>query len=98
MNVPLETPARIVSELTSRGYNADREAVTLLAGADDPVAAVEHAVDEAPADALTLTADHVRTVLADATPDTESAPDTTAESTPDRHSDSTPDADRHTTS
>jgi len=63
--VPLEPPVRVVRELTSRGYNADREAVTLLAGADDPSAAVERAVDEAPADALTLTVDHVRSVLED---------------------------------
>jgi DNA polymerase II small subunit len=62
-NVPLETPARIVSELTSRGYNADREAVTLLAGADDPDAALEVAVEHAPADALKLSAEHVETVL-----------------------------------
>jgi DNA polymerase II small subunit len=62
-NVPLETPARIVSELTSRGYNADREAVTLLAGADDPDAALDAAVERAPSDALKLSADHVETVL-----------------------------------
>ncbi|WP_232703328.1 DNA-directed DNA polymerase II small subunit [Halobacterium wangiae] len=61
--MPLEPPVRVVRELTSRGYNADREAVTLLAGADDPMAAVERAVDEAPADGLTLTVDHVRSVL-----------------------------------
>ncbi|MFB6073362.1 MAG: DNA-directed DNA polymerase II small subunit [Halobacterium sp.] len=65
--MPLEPPVRVVRELTSRGYNADREAVTLLAGADDPVAAVERAVDEAPADALTLTVEHVRGVLEDST-------------------------------
>jgi len=63
--VPLETPARIVSELTSRGYNADREAVTLLAGADDPNAALDAAVERAPDDALKLSADHVETVLAE---------------------------------
>ena len=62
-NVPLETPARIVSELTSRGYNADREAVTLLAGADDPDAAVEEAIERAPEEALKLSADHVERVL-----------------------------------
>ncbi len=65
VNVPLETPARIVSELTSRGYNADREAVTLLAGADDPNAALAAAVERAPDDALKLSADHVETVLAE---------------------------------
>ncbi|WP_135853256.1 DNA-directed DNA polymerase II small subunit [Halorussus salinus] len=63
--MPLETPARIVSELTSRGYNADREAVTLLAGADDPNAALAAAVERAPDDALKLSADHVETVLAE---------------------------------
>ncbi|MEF8756899.1 MAG: DNA-directed DNA polymerase II small subunit [Halobacteriales archaeon] len=61
--MPLEGAARIVSELTSRGYNAEREAVTLLAGADDPTVALERAVEAAPDDALKLTADHVRSVL-----------------------------------
>ncbi|WP_135829972.1 DNA-directed DNA polymerase II small subunit [Halorussus halobius] len=61
--MPLETPARIVSELTSRGYNADPEAVTLLAGADDPDAALAAAVERAPEDALKLSPDHVRGVL-----------------------------------
>ncbi|WP_231186221.1 DNA-directed DNA polymerase II small subunit [Haladaptatus sp. DYF46] len=61
--MPLETPARIVSELTSRGYNADREAVTLLASAPDPGAALERAVESAPEDALKLSVEHVRTVL-----------------------------------
>ncbi|MGB9964355.1 DNA-directed DNA polymerase II small subunit [Halobacterium hubeiense] len=66
--MPREPPVRVVRELTSRGYNAEREAVTLLAGASDPAAAVERAVDAAPEDALTLTTDHVREVLDDATP------------------------------
>ncbi|HKL29906.1 MAG TPA: DNA-directed DNA polymerase II small subunit [Natrialbaceae archaeon] len=61
--MPLEGPARIVSELTSRGYNAEREAVTLLAGADDPAVALERAVEAAPDDALKITADHVRSVI-----------------------------------
>ncbi|GAA0278600.1 DNA-directed DNA polymerase II small subunit [Halobacterium noricense] len=66
--MPREPPVRVVRELTSRGYNAEREAVTLLAGASDPAAAVERAVDAAPDDALTLTTAHVREVLDDATP------------------------------
>jgi DNA polymerase II small subunit len=61
--VPLETPARIVRELAARGYNAEREAVTLLAGAADPAAALDRAVDTAPPDALRITAAHVRTAL-----------------------------------
>ena len=58
--MPLESSARIVAELTSRGYNAEREAVTLLARADDPGAAVDRALEHAPPDALTLTTEHVR--------------------------------------
>jgi len=61
--VPLETPARIVSELASRGFNAEREAVTLLADATDPAAALERAVETAPEDALVLTAAHVEDTL-----------------------------------
>jgi DNA polymerase II small subunit len=61
--VPLETPARIVRELARRGYNAEREAVTLLAGADDPAGALDDAVASAPDDALRLTVGHVRSVL-----------------------------------
>jgi len=80
--VPREPPVRVVRELTSRGYNAEREAVTLLARASDPAAAVERAVDAAPADALTLTTDHVRGVLDDATPDG-SAAETSDETTAD---------------
>ena len=61
--MPLETPARIVSELASRGYNAEREAVTLLAGASDPEAALERAVETTGEDALVLTAEHVRAAV-----------------------------------
>ncbi|WP_248895795.1 DNA-directed DNA polymerase II small subunit [Haloplanus halobius] len=61
--MPLETPARIVRELARRGYNAEREAVTLLAGAPDPAAALDAAVETAPDDALRLTTAHVRTML-----------------------------------
>ena len=62
--MPLESNARIAKALAERGYNAEREAVTLLAGATDPAAAVSAAVDHAPDDALRLTADHVRAVTA----------------------------------
>ncbi|MFC5277354.1 DNA-directed DNA polymerase II small subunit [Halorubrum rubrum] len=61
--MPLESNARIVSELASRGYNAEREAVTLLAGADDVAAVLEAAVEAAPDDALRITTDHVRAAL-----------------------------------
>jgi DNA polymerase II small subunit len=68
--VPLETPSRIVRELARRGYNAEREAVTLLAGAADPATALDAAVEMAPDDALRLTTDHVRSALAPADADT----------------------------
>ena len=61
--MPSEDAVRIVRELARRGYNADREAVTLLAGAPDPTQAIERAVETAPDDALVLSADHVATVL-----------------------------------
>jgi len=61
--VPLESTARIVRELADRGYNAEREAVTLLAGASDPQQAIDRAVETAQDDALVLSAEHVRDVL-----------------------------------
>ncbi|ELZ87769.1 DNA polymerase II small subunit [Haloferax elongans ATCC BAA-1513] len=64
--MPLETPARIVRALVSRGYNAEREAVTLIAGTDDPGVTLAQVVESTPDDALRITADHVREVLASA--------------------------------
>ncbi|MFB6084345.1 MAG: DNA-directed DNA polymerase II small subunit [Halorientalis sp.] len=63
--MPQETPARIVNALAQRGYNADREAVTLLANADDPARAIERVLDAAPDDAIKLSADHVASTLAE---------------------------------
>jgi DNA polymerase II small subunit len=86
--VPLETPARLVRALASQGYNAEREAITLLARASDPEAALARAVETAPADALVITAAHVRAVLdaetragAPASPDTSSPPGDTSPDT-----------------
>ena len=72
--VPLESNARIAKALAERGYNAEREAVTLLAGATDPAAAVAAAVDCAPDDALRITVDHVREAIAD-TDESAASPD-----------------------
>ncbi|ELZ38150.1 DNA-directed DNA polymerase II small subunit [Halorubrum tebenquichense] len=63
--MPLESNARIAKALAERGYNAEREAITLLAGAADPAAAVAAAVDHAPDEALRITADHVREATAE---------------------------------
>jgi len=61
--VPLETPARIVSELAERGYNADPEAVTLLADAPEPEVALDRAVETVSDDTVVLSADQVRDAL-----------------------------------
>ncbi|RNJ25413.1 DNA-directed DNA polymerase II small subunit [Halosegnis longus] len=63
--MPMASPARIASLLASHGYNASREAVTLLAGTDDPEQALVLAVEATPDDELVLTADHVNAALAD---------------------------------
>ncbi|MFB6194213.1 MAG: DNA-directed DNA polymerase II small subunit [Halobaculum sp.] len=78
--MPLETPSRIVQELTRRGYNADREAVTLIAEADRPARALETVVENVSDDALLVTADEVERALADPVPDPAAASDTVPES------------------
>jgi len=61
--VPLETPARVAKALARRGYNAEREAVTLLAEAPDPEAAIDRTLQTVPPDAYTVTTGHVRSVV-----------------------------------
>jgi DNA polymerase II small subunit len=61
--VPLEEPARIARELATHGYTVDREAITLLAGAEDTAEALATAVEATPDDALKLTAENVRDAL-----------------------------------
>jgi len=61
--VPREEPARIARELASHGYAADREAVTLLASAENPETALVAAVEATPDDELKLSAADVRTAL-----------------------------------
>jgi len=78
--VSRETSTRIVSELAKRGYNAEREAVTLLAGAADPGRALERAVERAPGDAVVLDADLVREVLESGPQSGSSASERTAHS------------------
>ena len=87
--MPLESNARIVSELASRGYNAEREAVTLLAGAERPAATLDAVVDAAPDDALRITADHVRAVIDDRNPGPADDPDPPSADGPDPSAEST---------
>ena len=85
--VPLESTARIVRQLADRGYNAEREAVTLLAGADDPQAAIDRAVETVSDDTLVLSIDHVKSAIDgmqsrdSVTQPTETAADASPEST-----------------
>ncbi len=69
--MPRPTPVRIVKRLTAAGLNADRAAVTLLAGAADPEAAVTAVLENLDEDAVTVQPADVETVL-----DGESRPDT----------------------
>jgi len=62
-DVPSELPARIVSALAQHGYNADREAVTLLASATHPDNALTEVLDLIPDDTLRITAADVRPVV-----------------------------------
>ncbi len=64
--MPLESPVEVVSELASRGFNADREAVTLLAKADDPAAAIDRAIEVVGDGTFKLTVDHARMGIEDA--------------------------------
>ncbi|MGB9986972.1 DNA-directed DNA polymerase II small subunit [Salarchaeum japonicum] len=111
--MPNSTPVVVVRELTSHGYNADRDAVTLLADEPDPARAVEHVVEHAPADVLTISAAQVRDALkargddeaADASgarndrpgPSTDAASPTAADDTADTAEQNAPDAADHTT-
>jgi DNA polymerase II small subunit len=52
-----------VKQLTAAGLNAEREAVTLLAGAHDPDRAVEAVLDQVGPDTVTITAADVRPIL-----------------------------------
>jgi len=81
--VPLETPARIVRELARRGYNANREAVTLIAETADPAATLDRAVLAADDDALRLTASDVRRVLGESTSAADAPVDADTPATPD---------------
>ena len=90
--MPSATPARIVQALARRGYNADREAVTLLARTTDPDAAIAAVVEATPEDTLRITPSDVRacldsdptatdTIATDATVETDAAPPDKPEST-----------------
>mgnify|MGYP006275413581 CR=1 FL=1 len=61
--VPRSPPVRVVKRLTAAGLNADREAVTLLASAEDPAAAVEALADGLGPETVTVGADDVKQAL-----------------------------------
>ncbi|MFC7140870.1 DNA-directed DNA polymerase II small subunit [Halosimplex aquaticum] len=61
--MPLETPVHVANELARRGYNAEPEAVTLIASASDPAGALERTLETVPDEAVKLTADHVKEAI-----------------------------------
>jgi DNA polymerase II small subunit len=80
--VPLEEAAAVARRLARLGYNAEREAVTLLVRAQETDAALLAIVESVPEDAVKITADHVRTVLDDGpVPDPPAVGDDTSVST-----------------
>ncbi|PSQ53801.1 DNA polymerase II [Halobacteriales archaeon SW_8_65_20] len=82
--MPMRSPARIASTLASHGYNASREAVTLLAGVDDTEQALLLAVEATDDDELVLTADHVKAAIDDRrATERPAGPSETAKSPPD---------------
>ncbi len=93
--VPSETPARIVQTLARHGYNADREAVTLLARASDPAAAIEAVVSAAGNDTLRITSSDVRACLDDDTVVTGAAVSASTSSEPSTSTDAQPETPRH---
>jgi DNA polymerase II small subunit len=56
------SPGEVARELAERGYLVDREAVELLAAAEDPDA-LDRTIQAVPPDALTVSAEVVRTAL-----------------------------------
>ena len=64
--MPQKESARLVRELASHGYTADREAITLLSGVESPTEALVAAVEAAPDDELKLSAANVRDALGEA--------------------------------
>jgi len=93
--VSLETPVRVATELARRGYNADPEAVTLIASAADPATALERTLETVPDDAVKLTADHVENSLETRSTSRGPASDAPASAVdaPAEPADQTPDAD-----
>ncbi|MFB6253594.1 MAG: DNA-directed DNA polymerase II small subunit [Halobacteriaceae archaeon] len=63
--MPQETPVRIIEKITEHGYNADRDAVTLLSKAEDPDEAIQQIIETLPDDTLTIESEHVRRVITD---------------------------------
>ncbi|MFW5918718.1 MAG: DNA-directed DNA polymerase II small subunit [Halanaeroarchaeum sp.] len=84
--MPRPSHVRVVKRLTSSGYNADREAVTVFANAEDPIDAVDTALETVPDDVLTITVEDAEAAVsrvadAPAAESTESRPASTSSST-----------------
>jgi DNA polymerase II small subunit len=78
--VPGESERRVLTNLLERGFNVDRQAVTLLAGYDDPEAAIDRVLETLPADVHKLSGKIVKEHLSNGI----SADSTIEENTTDR--------------
>ena len=61
--VPQSIDVRVVRALTRAGYNAEREAVTLIAGSEAPMETVSRVIEATPSETLTISAADVSATL-----------------------------------
>ncbi|MFB6133412.1 MAG: DNA-directed DNA polymerase II small subunit, partial [Halanaeroarchaeum sp.] len=63
--MPRQSHLEVIRRLTSHGYNAEREAVTILANAEDPETAVANLLETMREDALTVTPEDAKRIVSD---------------------------------
>lgn len=80
--VPRQSHVEVIRRLTSHGYNAEREAVTILANADDPASAVTNLLETMGDDTLTITRDDAEAAVDDPLISTGTTTDRTANGGP----------------
>lgn len=78
-----ENSVRIVRELANRGYNADREAVKLLVGSENPIKVIDKAIQELPESSHTLSASQINSIVEQRSSSTTNATNRTGVSTAD---------------
>lgn len=77
MDVPTESEHRVLETLLERGFNLDREAVTVIAARDDPDEAIERLVETIPSDVFKISGQMAKEALSH-----DSTNDLTSENSP----------------